>query len=149
MNCVLQGELRSIDFGLEQHIIKSVPDSEMRPLLKDSNVSLSGCLMESIHDREVTIVLLRKEIESALDSLEGVQAQMVKLLYEKEESKKTEMQNRERVEHLVAELLELKSQIDYKEQECEGRLLVLEKKLQIVETNAIAANDSWNKFKEV
>ncbi|XP_039139825.1 kinesin-like protein KIN-12F [Dioscorea cayenensis subsp. rotundata] len=144
-----RGELRSIDFGLEQHIIKSVPDSEMRPLLKDSNVSLSGCLMESIHDREVTIVLLRKEIESALDSLEGVQAQMVKLLYEKEESKKTEMQNRERVEHLVAELLELKSQIDYKEQECEGRLLVLEKKLQIVETNAIAANDSWNKFKEV
>ncbi|KAJ0980308.1 hypothetical protein J5N97_008563 [Dioscorea zingiberensis] len=139
---------QSIGAGIEQHI-KSVHGSDICSLLKDSNVLLCGGLAENIYDREVTIFLLRKEIESALDSLEGVQAQMVKLLYEREENKKTEMQNRESFGNLVAEVLELKSEIGYKEQEYECRLLELEQKLQIVEGNTMASNACWNKAKEV
>ena len=108
----------------------------------------SGC-SQHILDRQRTVVLLRMELESALNSLKGVRAQMVKLLHEKEEIKQSEIQSQANTEHLTVEILQLKSEIIDKEQKFELRLLELEEKLQRVEGSAVASNVCWRKMKEV
>lgn len=100
-------------------------------------------------NRETTILLLRKELDSALDRLQEVQAQMTKLLNEKEEIKKSEKQSRTSIKHLTIEVLQLKSDIIDKEIHFGLRLQELEDKLQMAKKNAIASSECWCKAKEV
>ncbi|XP_019702656.1 kinesin-like protein KIN-12F isoform X1 [Elaeis guineensis] len=116
---------------------KNANESECRMLLKDDS------------DRETTILLLRKELECALDRLQEVQAQMIKLLNKKEEIKKSEKQSQTSIEHLTNEVLRLKSDIIDKEIQFDIRLQELEDKLQKVKKNAIASSECWCKAKEV
>ncbi|XP_017698849.2 kinesin-like protein KIN-12F [Phoenix dactylifera] len=115
---------------------KNANESECRMVLKDDS------------DRETTILLLRKELESALDRLQEVQVQMTKLLNEKDEIKKSEKQGRTSIEHLIDEVFRLKSDISDKEIQFDLRLQELEDKLQAVKANAIASSECWCKAKE-
>jgi len=128
-----------------QHNIHSVSGGNINNV---ENQIKSEC-SQHILDRERTVVLLRKELEYALDSLKVVQAQMVKLIHEKEEIKQSEVQSQTNTERLTVEILRLKSEIVDKEQQFELRLVELEEKLQRVEGSAVASNVCWRKMKEV
>ncbi|KAL5984870.1 hypothetical protein ACLOJK_041828 [Asimina triloba] len=64
-----------------------------------------------VHDSDVTI-LLKEEIECTLESLWGVQAQMNKLLAEKEAIKNSEIQSQRRIECLTAQLEAIEEMVE-------------------------------------
>ncbi|XP_077215305.1 phragmoplast orienting kinesin 2 isoform X2 [Tasmannia lanceolata] len=99
-------------------------------------------------DRDFTILLLKKEIESALDSLRAVQAQMFKLLAEKEEVKKSEKESQKRIECLAAQLLTLQREMCDREKQFESRTMEFDQKVQTVEEMVDEANACWRKAKE-
>ncbi|KAI0501532.1 hypothetical protein KFK09_016477 [Dendrobium nobile] len=103
---------------------------------------------KNILEREKTIEILRKEIESALQSLKDVQSQMVEMFDEKEEIKKSMLLSHDSIKGLTAEVHQLNSEILNKEKEFEFELLQLEEKLRTVEGNAMAFNCIWRKEKE-
>ncbi|XP_073006055.1 kinesin-like protein KIN-12F isoform X2 [Typha latifolia] len=111
---------------------------------KSPNKSLS----EDTFDRGLTILLLRKEVESALSCLQGIQAQMSVILNEKEKIKRREIQSKTSFEYLMDELLRMKSEITDKENHFQTRMSLLETKLQTIESNATASNACWHKTKE-
>ncbi|XVE93307.1 hypothetical protein REPUB_Repub01dG0180300 [Reevesia pubescens] len=61
----------------------------------DEKCMESGKTCKKVCDREVTIILLKKEIESAMESLKEVQAEMGKICNEKEEIRLSEKQSKE------------------------------------------------------
>lgn len=81
---------------------------------------------------DVTILLLRKELESALDSLKGVQIQMSKLVDEKEEVKKSEKQSRESIKCLTGQVLRLKTEMNDMEKQIDFRITELNHKLKMM-----------------
>ncbi|XP_020273285.1 kinesin-like protein KIN-12F isoform X2 [Asparagus officinalis] len=132
----------------EQHNVESISGASIN-LREIQKIGPGyGCLSQNILDRERTIVLLRRELESAFDSLREVKAQMVKLLDEKEDVKQSEVQSKKNVEHLTVEVLLFKSEMIDKEQQFESRLLELEEKLQRVEESTVSSNVCWHEMKE-
>lgn len=113
----------------------------------------TNCLAENgmkvSYDRGSIILLLRNELESALDNLEAVQAEKVRLLNDKEEQKRTEIQNRARIDCFSAEVIRLMSEITDKEKFFGTRMMQLESKLEIVEKNVVAFKECWHRTKEV
>ncbi|XP_058069283.1 kinesin-like protein KIN-12D [Magnolia sinica] len=109
----------------------------------------SGKNLEDAHDKDVTILLLKKEIESALDSLRGVQDQMSKLLDEKDEIKNSEKQSQASIECLTAQVLQLQMEMNDMEKQFEFRVLDLKHKLEAVEEMAEEANTCYSMTKEV
>lgn len=65
---------------------------------------------KDVSNGDVTIILLRKEIESALLSLKEVQAEMVKLHEEKKQMWMSEKQSQESMKSLTTQVLTLKQQ---------------------------------------
>ncbi|XP_010255107.1 PREDICTED: kinesin-like protein KIN-12D isoform X2 [Nelumbo nucifera] len=88
---------------------------------------------KDVFDRDITILLLKKEIESALVSLRGVQVQMAKLLDEKEEIRKSEKKSRQSVECLKAQVLALQAEMSSMEKQFNLKMMELDNKLQTVE----------------
>ena len=105
--------------------------------------------MKSCNTKEVTLTLLRKEIESAMQSLKEVQAEMVHLCAEKEEICNLEKKGREGMEIVKAQVLGLQSALSDFKTQCEGKILALNHKLQNVKTSAQDARSSWWQTKEV
>lgn len=132
----------------EQHDIASASGGRTK-ILESKRKSQNRLISQHLLDKETTIALLRRELESALGSLMGVQAQMVKLHDEKEEIKQSEIQSQKNVEHLTAEVHHLKSAMIDKEHQFESRLLELEEKLQGVEGSTVPSSACWQKMKEV
>lgn len=132
----------------EQQNIGSASD-ESKKNLETQKKSHYVWLRDDILDGKTTIVLLRRELESALVSLDGVQAHMVKLVSEKEEMTQLEMQSKKNIEHLTVEVLRLESEINDKERQFKLRLLELEEKLQAIEGSTVTSNVCWRKMKEV
>nr|CAD1841377.1 unnamed protein product [Ananas comosus var. bracteatus] len=112
----------------------------------------TNCLAENgmkvSYDRGSIILLLRNELESALDNLEAVQAEKVRLLNEKEEQKRSEIQNRARIDCFSAEVIRLMLEITDKEKFFGTRMMQLESKLEIVEKNVVAFKECWHRTKE-
>ncbi|OVA15456.1 Kinesin [Macleaya cordata] len=108
-----------------------------------------GRAHKDVCDRDATIVLLRKEIESALHSLREVQAQMVKLLEEKEEIRKSEIQSRKSMECVTAQVLALQSETDNTGKQSELKMTELERKFQTVDGRVQEARSYWFQKKEV
>ncbi|KAL0914631.1 hypothetical protein M5K25_014994 [Dendrobium thyrsiflorum] len=131
-----QKNAESIQYMIENHGSKKLNTSRQQ-------------LPEDILEREKTIEILRKEIESALQSLKDVQSQMVEMFDEKEEIKKSMLLSHDSIKGLTAEVHQLNSEILNKENEFEFKLLQLEDKLRTVEGNALAVNCIWRKEKEV
>ena len=105
--------------------------------------------MKSCDTKEVTLTLLRMEIESAMQSLKEVQAEMAHLCAEKEEMCNSEKKGREGMETVKAQVLSLESALSDFETQCEGKILALNYKLQNVESSAQEARSSWWQKKEV
>ncbi|KAJ8441930.1 hypothetical protein Cgig2_020075 [Carnegiea gigantea] len=104
--------------------------------------------MKSCNTKEVTLTLLRKEIESAMQSLKEVQAEMAHLCAEKEEICNSEKKGREGMEIVKAQVLSLQSALSDFKTQCEGKILALNHKLQNVKTSAEDARSSWWQTKE-
>ncbi|CBI32470.3 unnamed protein product, partial [Vitis vinifera] len=85
---------------------------------------------KDVHARDITIILLKKEIESALESLKGVQAEMAKLRVEKEEIWISEKQSRENMKCLMDQVLLLQSAMRNFEEQSGLKMVVFNDKIR-------------------
>lgn len=86
-------------------------------------------LSKGVYDTETTILLLKKEIESAFQCLGGVQAQMSRLLDEEKEIKQYNVRSRMDIEALTAEIHRMEMEMIHKEKILEGKAEELAKVL--------------------
>ncbi|GFY89976.1 phragmoplast orienting kinesin 2 [Actinidia rufa] len=100
-------------------------------------------------DRDATLILLKNEIESALNSLNGVQAEMAKLRVEKEEVWRTEKQSQESIKSLLAQVLSLQEVMNNFEKQFGCKMESLDHKLQRVEETVQDAGIFWCQEKEL
>lgn len=108
-----------------------------------------GSISKESSDRDATIILLKKEIESALESLRGVQVEMVKLHDEKEQVSISEKQSRKSIESLMSQVLALQAAMDNFEEQFRLKMVHLDDKLLRVEEITQEAGGSWFQEKEV
>ncbi|KAJ9551843.1 hypothetical protein OSB04_015888 [Centaurea solstitialis] len=80
-----------------------------------------------------TIILLKKELETALESLNGVKTEMARLRSEKESVLLSEKQSRKSIEVLVPQVLTLQSVVDKFEEHIGVAMVSLDRKIQTVE----------------
>ncbi|PIA56121.1 hypothetical protein AQUCO_00700460v1 [Aquilegia coerulea] len=109
----------------------------------------SGRTCKNAYNGDRTIILLRKEIESALESFEGVLAQMVKLLQEKEEIRTSEAQCKQGMVCFTSQLLALQREICGSEKQFKLSITQFEDKLQKLEESTQEAKTSWLQKEEV
>ncbi|XP_024960060.1 kinesin-like protein KIN-12D [Cynara cardunculus var. scolymus] len=83
--------------------------------------------------RDGTIILLKKELETALGSLNGVKTEMARLRSEKEAVLLSEKQNCKSIEVLVPQVLTLQSVFDKFEKQIGVAMVSLDHKIQTVE----------------
>lgn len=83
--------------------------------------------------RDDTISLLKKELETALGSLNGVKSEMARLHSEKESVRLSEKQNHKSIETLMHQVMALQSVVDYFENQIGGAMGSLDHKIQTVE----------------
>ncbi|GMH13425.1 hypothetical protein Nepgr_015266 [Nepenthes gracilis] len=98
---------------------------------------------------DVTIVLLRKEIESSIESLKGVQAEITFLHAEKEKIQVSEKHGRESMESVKTQLFALQAAFIDFEKQCGLKMLNLNHKLQKVEESAQEAGICLCQTKEL
>ncbi|GAB4837956.1 hypothetical protein Ancab_027484 [Ancistrocladus abbreviatus] len=99
--------------------------------------------------KDVTIVLLRREIESAVESLKCVQAEMSYLRDEKEKIFMSEKQGHQNMEAFKDQLLTLQEAFIDFEKQCGFKILNLNHKLQKVDKSAQEAASCWCHTKEL
>ncbi|QHN82219.1 phragmoplast orienting kinesin 2 isoform [Arachis hypogaea] len=99
-------------------------------------------------ERDVTITLLRKEIECALESLKQVQDEMARLHAEKKEMSISEKQSRQSVECLKTQILSLQATMINFEEHSKAKLDILNHKLRDLENSMKEAGSHWNRTKE-
>ncbi|XP_024021248.1 kinesin-like protein KIN-12D isoform X2 [Morus notabilis] len=99
-------------------------------------------------DRD-TIVLLRREIESALQSLKEVQSEMEKLHEENKEMSKSEQKTRESMKSLVAQILNLQTTMDNFESQSEHKMGALNQRLEAFEQIVLEGSSHWYGTKEL
>ncbi|CAN1307272.1 Kinesin-like protein KIN-12D [Linum perenne] len=99
-------------------------------------------------NRDVTIALLKGEIESALASLQDVRTEMGRLHAEKEQFQMSERQSKETVELVTTQLLAMQATISDFEKQFELKIDVVNHKLQAFEQVVQEAMDNWSETKE-
>ncbi|KAA0046003.1 hypothetical protein IC582_025259 [Cucumis melo] len=99
--------------------------------------------------KDITITLLKKEIESALRSLGVVQAQMVKLQNEKKEMMINEKHNQQNLQCLTNQVLILQDTIEKFEKQSENVMESFSHKLKAFEQNVFEAGSHWCQTKEL
>ncbi|KAF5198808.1 Kinesin-like protein kin-12f, partial [Thalictrum thalictroides] len=124
-------------------------EKDLKTLPCDHAYQSSGRTCNDAYNGDRTIILLRKEIESALESLEGVQAQMVKLLQEKEEIRTSEAQCKKSMECFTSQLFALQREICGSEEQFKHSIIQFEQKLQKLEKSTQEAKTSWLQKEEV
>eukprot|EP00257_Ricinus_communis_P017920 XP_015576480.1 kinesin-like protein KIN-12F [Ricinus communis] len=100
---------------------------------------------KNVCHRDVTVILLKKEIESALESLQQVQMEMAKLRCEKEELLLSEKRSQESLKCFV---LALQAAISNFEKEFEQKINIVNRKLQAFEQIVQEAGSCWCQTKE-
>ncbi|XP_019248305.1 PREDICTED: kinesin-like protein KIN-12D [Nicotiana attenuata] len=99
--------------------------------------------------RDDTIILLRKEMESALECLKGMQAEMAKLCVEKEALQSSEQKSRERIGDFVTAVTSLQTYMDKFEHELEFKVELVDDKLQKIEDAVQESCSSWYEQKKL
>lgn len=99
--------------------------------------------------RDVTIILLKKEIEAALDSLNEVQAEMDKLREENKAMCTSEQHSRDSMEVLGSQVLNLQSTMNDFEEQSKLKLEALNHRLEVFEQIVREAGSHWSQTKEV
>lgn len=111
--------------------------------------NLESQIFNNVSDKDITITLLKKEIESALRSLRVVQAQMIKLQNEKKEMLINEKQNRQNLQCLMNQVLVLQETIKKFDKQSENVMEALNHRLKAFEQNVLEAGSRWCLTKEV
>ncbi|KAK7252061.1 hypothetical protein RIF29_35766 [Crotalaria pallida] len=99
-------------------------------------------------ERDVTITLLRKEIECALESLKEVQDEMTRLREEKKEMSMSVKQSRQSMEFLTTQILALQAAMRHFEEQSQVKIEVLSQKFRDLEKTLKDAGSHWCKTKE-
>lgn len=113
------------------------------------NDSKSRRVSSDVHERDVTISLLRKEIECALESLKEVQYEMARLRAEKKEMSMCEMKSQQSIECLTKQILFLQEAMNHFEEKSKDKIEVLRQKLRNLEKPLKEASSHWHQKKEV
>lgn len=100
-------------------------------------------------DRDITISLLRKEIECALESLKQVQTEMAQLYKEKEERLLSEERSKDRTKWLTNQLLSLEGVMRNFEEQSQLKIEAVNLKMKTVGQTVKNASRDWCKTKEV
>lgn len=100
-------------------------------------------------NKDVTIILLKKEIESALESLKEVQAEMVKLHDEKKQMQVSEKCSQERMKCLATQALAMEAAMGNFEKQYIHKTEAFSNRLRVFEQNVEEACSQWCQTKEV
>ncbi|KAF3655399.1 Phragmoplast orienting kinesin-1 [Capsicum annuum] len=100
-------------------------------------------------DRDATIILLRKEMESALECLKGVQVEMAKLRFEKETLRSSEQKSKESIGDLLAAVTSLQTYMDKFEQDLALKVDLVDNKLRTIEGAVQESSNSWYEQKKL
>ena len=101
------------------------------------------------HDRDRTVLLLRREIESALKSLKEVEDEMEKLRKENKEMSNSEQQTRESLKFFTAEILNLQAKMYNFESQSKIKMEAANQKLAAFEEIVLEASSLSSRMKEV
>lgn len=109
----------------------------------------SGITLQSAIGRDAAIILLKKEIESALKSLDKLKAQMDKLQSEKEEILASERCSRKSIGSLINQTVVLADAIDNFGGVVELKISAIDGKIRRMEEASQETLDSWFQQTEV
>ena len=115
----------------------------------DEKCMESGKIFKNVCDREVTIILLKREIESAMESLKEVQAEMGKICNEKEEFQLSEKQSNESLRCLTTHALALEETMNYFGKLLELKIGAVNHKIDTAEQTMQEIRTHWCQTKEV
>lgn len=136
--------LESHDFDSSCKVGKTVPQKLYSLPMLDS--AATG--ME-LTDKDITITLLRREIESALESLKHVQAEITLMHEQKRERATCEKLGNERIKLLLNQLLMMDAAMSsFEEKSCQ-KIEVLESKLYSLRPKLKDSCSTLSKTKEV
>ncbi|KAL9670442.1 hypothetical protein QQ045_007994 [Rhodiola kirilowii] len=96
-----------------------------------------------------TMSLLRKEIQSALESLEAINVEMEKLRHEKEKAVISESKSQKSMECLKDQVIALETAMSFFEERTGFKMALVQDKLQNVEILVEDTNTCWSKTKEL
>ncbi|KAM0008652.1 putative plus-end-directed kinesin ATPase [Helianthus debilis subsp. tardiflorus] len=116
--------------GLNKTLMQK--DAELEEL-KKNHIVQSCRSSRDVCRRDDTIVLLKKELETALESLKGVKAEMARLRSERDVIRLSEKQSRQSIEGFVPQVLALQATLDNFEKQTEVAMVSLDNKIQTVE----------------
>lgn len=108
-----------------------------------------GIALQSAIRRDAAIILLKKEIESALKSLDKLKAQMDKMQAEKEEILASERCSRKSIGSLINQTVVLRDAIDNFGGVVENKICAMDGKISRMEESAQEILDSWFQQTEV
>ncbi|XP_022725985.1 kinesin-like protein KIN-12D isoform X2 [Durio zibethinus] len=114
----------------------------------DEKCMESGKSCKNLCDREVAIILLKKEIELAMESLKEVQAEMGKICNEKEEIQLSEKQSKESLRCLAKHALALEETMSDFEKVLELKIGAVNHKIDTVEQTMQQIRTHWHQTKE-
>ncbi|KAI4332059.1 hypothetical protein L6164_016998 [Bauhinia variegata] len=132
-------EEHTLDLADCPKLVKNVFNRENQ---KSRRICKNAC------DRDGTIVLLRKEIECALESLKEVQDEMARLHKEKKEMSLSEKQSQESIKSLTAEVLALQVAMSDFEEQSQVRIEAFNHKIKDLEETLEEAGSQWCQMKE-
>lgn len=113
---------------------------------KEHKLRIAG---KDARQRDVTITLLRKEIECALESLKDVQDEMAKLQEEKKEMSMRGKESQESIKCLTTQALSLQAAMRHFEEQSKVKVEVLSGKLRNLDKPLKDAVSHWCQMKEV
>ncbi|XWS54846.1 hypothetical protein CRYUN_Cryun10bG0124600 [Craigia yunnanensis] len=108
----------------------------------------SGKTCKNVCDREVTIILLKKEIESAMECLKEIQAEMGKICNEKEEIRLSEKQSNEGLRCLATHAVALEETMNDFGKLLELKIGAVNHKINAVEQTMQEITTHWCQTKE-
>ncbi|PPD81977.1 hypothetical protein GOBAR_DD21105 [Gossypium barbadense] len=114
----------------------------------DEKTIESGNTCKNKCNRDVTIILLKKEIESAMESLKEVQAEMARICNEKEEIRLSEKQSKEGLQCLAAHALALEEAMNDYGKLLEVKIGAVHQKINTVEQTMQEICTHWCQTKE-
>lgn len=130
----------------ELQMVRGVLNVGSDKLLSDTECESScGYMSENSFEKQS----MMEEMQIAVRNLQDVQAQMVHVVEENKQLKKSEKLSQTLTAKLRDDVLQLKSEMVKKEEVFKLGLLQLENKLQSMEKNTMENSTYWQKTKEV
>ncbi|KAF5745669.1 phragmoplast orienting kinesin 2 [Tripterygium wilfordii] len=139
--------------ALDLHLLEDVKNDVSESSFKfgestDDKEDLKSRSCKDTFCRDITVILLRKEIESALRSLHKVEAEMAKLKDEEEISMSNKQRSQESINFLTIQILALQEAIDDFGKKFDLKIEAVNNKLQAFDQIVQEAGSLWYQTKE-